>query len=289
MRIGVLCSRVRAEEKMIFEAIQRRNATLEILDVRQHAFNLQNREDWTDLDVIIERCISHTQAIFALTILNGWGVPTVNTVDVARVCGSKLDTSIALVAAGVPTPRVTLAISTEAALAAIESMGYPVVIKPASGSWGRLLAKINDRDAAEAILEHKETLGAVQHSVHYIQEYVPKPDRDIRTFVVGDQTVAAIARSSNHWITNTARGASVEAVPVSEPLHEISQAAARAVGGGVLAVDLFELENGQLSVNEVNYTMEFKNSTRPTGVDIPGLLVDFAMQAAEHNSTGGTS
>ncbi|MFZ1396740.1 MAG: RimK family alpha-L-glutamate ligase, partial [Candidatus Promineifilaceae bacterium] len=157
----------------------------------------------------------------------------------------------------------------------------PVVLKPAVGSWGRLLAKVNDREAAEAILEHKSTLGTYQHSIFYIQEYIAKPDRDIRSFVVGDETICAITRHSAHWITNTARGGSAENCPITPELDRLSRAAAQAVGGGVVAVDLLENGNGRLLVNEVNYTMEFRNSIAPTGVDIPGRIVDYLLQVGE--------
>ena len=80
------------------------------------------------------------------------------------------------------------------------------MLKPAVGSWGRLLSLVSDRYAAEAILEHKEMLGSYHHSIFYVQEYVPKPGRDIRSFVVGDECICAIYRYSDHWITNTARG-----------------------------------------------------------------------------------
>ncbi|HNX97246.1 MAG TPA: RimK family alpha-L-glutamate ligase, partial [Candidatus Aminicenantes bacterium] len=176
-------------------------------------------------------------------------------------------------------PAVRVAFTEESALRAIEEMGYPVVLKPAVGSWGRLLAKVNDRDAAEALLEHKTTLGSYHHSVFYVQEYVAKPGRDIRAFVVGDECVAAIYRSSPHWITNTARGGQAENCPIDDELADLAVRAARAVGGGVVALDLFESERGLL-VNEINYTMEFKNSIAPTGVDIPGAIVDYVLRVA---------
>ena len=154
-------------------------------------------------------------------------------------------------------------------------MGYPVVMKPAVGSWGRLLARINDRDAAEAVLEHKVTLGSFHHGAFYIQEYVNKPGRDIRSFVVGDETICAIYRDSPHWITNTARGGKASNCPVTPEIDEISRAAARAVGGGVVAIDIFETRDRGLLVNEVNYGMEFRNSIDTTGVNIPGRIVDY--------------
>jgi [lysine-biosynthesis-protein LysW]--L-2-aminoadipate ligase len=252
-----------------------------MIDVREAVFDLERPSPWQQYDVILERCVSHSRAQAALQILGAWGIPCVNNAHVAQVCGSKLETSLALVAAGVPSPRVQIATTPEAALDAIEAMGYPVVLKPAVGSWGRLLAKVNDREAAEAILEHKSTLGTYQHSIFYIQKYIAKPDRDIRSFVVGDETICGITRHSAHWITNTARGGSAENCPVTPELDRLSRAAARAVGGGVVAVDLLEDADGRLLVNEVNYTMEFRNSIQPTGVDIPGRIVDYVLQAGQ--------
>jgi [lysine-biosynthesis-protein LysW]---L-2-aminoadipate ligase len=159
-------------------------------------------------------------------------------------------------------------------------MGYPVVIKPVVGSWGRLLAKINDRDAAEAVLEHKAMLGSVQHSVYYIQEYIRKPGRDIRAFVAGDRTVTAIYRHSEHWITNTARGGEGEMCPITPELDELCVRAAQAVGGGVLAVDVLEHPDRGYLINEINHTMEFHSLMPTTGVDIPGMIVDYTAEVA---------
>ncbi|MBI4927509.1 MAG: RimK family alpha-L-glutamate ligase, partial [Anaerolineae bacterium] len=181
----------------------------------------------------------------------------------------------------VAQPRLKVAFTPESALAAIEDFGYPVVLKPVVGSWGRLLSKINDRDAAETVLEHKETLGSYQHSIYYIQEYIQKPGRDIRAFVVGDQTVCAIYRSSSHWITNTARNGEGSNCPVTPDLNELCVKAAQAVGGGVLAVDVLEDPNRGFLVNEVNHTMEFHALAPTTGVDIPGIIVDFTLAVGQ--------
>jgi [lysine-biosynthesis-protein LysW]--L-2-aminoadipate ligase len=204
-------------------------------------------------------------------------IKCVNKANVSLTCGDKLLTSKALKAFGVPQPPVNIAFTENSALKAIEEMGYPVVIKPAVGSWGRLLAKINDREAAEALLEHKTILGSYHHSIFYIQKYIDKKGRDIRSFVVGDQCIAAIYRNSEHWITNTARGGRVSKCPLSDEISNISLQAAKAVGGGVVAIDIFESNDGLL-VNEVNYTMEFKNSIDITGVNIPGLIVDYVIK-----------
>ena len=61
-------------------------------------------------------------------------------------------------------------------------------------------------------------------------------------------------------------------------MSRMSVQAAKAVGGGVVAIDLFETPDGY-SVNEVNYTMEFRNSIDITGVDIPSKVVDYVLEA----------
>ncbi len=275
--VGVLLSRVRVEEKLLLTELERRGARVIRFDDREFALDLQAPQpDMIACDVVLERCINHLRALYTLKVLNDWGIATVNSYDVANICGDKLLTSAALVRAGVPTPRTVLAFTPESALEAIDQLGYPVVLKPAVGSWGRLLAKINDRDAAEAILEHKVTLGSFHHGAFYIQEYVRKPGRDIRSFVVDGETICAIYRDSPHWITNTARGGQATNCPVAPEIDRISRDAGAAVGGGVLAVDLFESDRGLL-VNEVNYTMEFRNSIDTTGVDIPARIVDYVM------------
>ena len=191
MKVGVLYSRVRVEEKLLFDELDRRGVDYDKIDDRDAVFELNDPGPWKQYDVLLERCINHSRALYAMKILNDWGIPTVNTAQVADVCGNKLVTSSQLVKAGVPTTRIKVAFTPESALKAIEEIGYPVVLKPAIGSWGRLLSKLNDRDAAEAVLEHKDVLGSYHHSIFYIQEYIRKPQRDIRAFVVGDRGMAA--------------------------------------------------------------------------------------------------
>ncbi|MEI7642996.1 MAG: lysine biosynthesis protein LysX [Chloroflexales bacterium] len=276
MRIAVLASRVRAEEKLIFTELERRGIDYVKVDDREQIFDLHQRT--YPFDVVLERCIQHSRALYMLKIFSDAGVPTVNTYHVASTCGDKFLTTQALVHAGVPTPANLLAFTPESALEAIEQLGYPVVLKPVVGSWGRMVSKINDRDAAEAVLEHRDVLGNYQHSIFYIQELINKPGRDIRSFVVGDECIGAIYRTSEHWITNTARGGQASNCPVTPELADLSIRAANAVGGGVVAVDLLETQDGRILVNEVNYTMEFRNSIDTTGVNIPAKIVDYTLK-----------
>jgi len=279
MKIGFLHSLIRKEEKFLLEELNKRSGVeLVMMDDRELIFDLDNNT--FDVDIVLERCINHSRALHALTLFEAMGIHCVNTARVALTCGDKLLTSRALSMAKVPQPALKIAFTEASALEAIEQIGYPVVIKPAVGSWGRLLAKINDRDAAEALLEHKTILGTYHHSIFYIQKYIEKKGRDIRSFVVGDRCIAAIYRNSEHWITNTARGAQTSNCEVTDEIQSLSLQAANAVGGGVVAIDLFETENGIL-VNEVNYTMEFRNSIQVTGVNIPGLIIDYVIEQAK--------
>jgi [lysine-biosynthesis-protein LysW]--L-2-aminoadipate ligase len=284
LRIGVLYSRVRVEEKWIFASLERRGLDYERLDDRVVHFDMDNPEPWRQYDAILERSISYTNGLYACRIFNSWDIPTVNTAAVAEACGDKLITTTLLARSGVPQPHSRVAFTPESALETIEAMGYPVVLKPVVGSWGRLLAKVNDRDTAEAILEHKAVLGSVQHSVFYIQEYIKKPGRDIRAVVVGDKVITAIYRKSAHWITNTARGGEGELCPVTPELEELSLKAAQAVGGGVLAVDVIEDPERGMLVNEVNHTMEFHTVQPLSGIDIADTIVGYAVNVAQNKA-----
>jgi len=290
LKIGVLYSRVRVEEKWIFGAMEKRGIDYDRLDDRAISFDLEKPEAWQQYDAVLERSISYNSGLYALRLLNAFGVPTVNTAAVAEVCGDKLMTSAVLARDGVPQPHNVTAFSTEAALEAIEAFGYPVVLKPVVGSWGRLLAKINDRDAAEAVLEHKSTLGSVQHSVFYIQEFIEKPGRDLRIIMIGDKVLTGMYRSSEHWITNTARGGSGELCPITSEIEDICLRASKAVGGGLLGVDLVEHPEKGLVVNEINHTMEFHTMQPVSGLDIAGEIVEYVVKTARtlapHASAG---
>jgi len=287
LRVGLVCARVRVEEKMLLGAFsQRPEATVLRIDDDLIQAPLAGpveasgpAAELQSCDVVLLRGLGHYRQLALARLVEAWGLPVVNSAEVIDTCGDKLRTTLALAGAGVPTPRARLAFTVEAALAAIEQLGYPCVVKPTVGSWGRLVARLNDRDAAEALLEHKVLLGGPLHKVLYLQAYIDKPGRDLRAFVLDGQTVAVIGRRSDHWITNTARGARAEGVEISEELASICARAAAAVGGGALAVDLLESADGLL-VNEVNSTMEFRNSVAPTGVDIPSLLADHALALA---------
>lgn len=282
--VAVIVSRIRVEEKLLLQALEATGARVEVVNDDDLVLPLPpdaGRACPVRADVVLERSLSAARGLYALRLFELAGIPTVNSYATAATCWDKLLTTAALADAGVPQPRTRVAFTPESALAAIEELGYPAVLKPVVGSWGRLLARVNDRDAAEAILEHKDVLGSYLHSIYYIQEYIAKPGRDIRAFVVGDETICAIYRASTHWITNTARGGAASNCPVTPELDSLCRTVARAVGGGVLAIDLFEDPERGLLVNEVNHTMEFRNSITTTGVDIPARVAEYVLRVGQ--------
>mgnify|MGYP001571846817 CR=1 FL=1 len=274
--LGILHTTIRADEKLIISAAKERGINVELIDVRTQIFNLKSYT--SKADIYLERCISTTQGSYAVSFLESMGKKVINSSQIGSVCSDKFLTSLALQNAGVRTPSFALVFNAEQALKTINELGgFPVVIKPNVGSWGRLLAKVNDVDALEAIIEHKDVLGSPQQKPIYIQQYVEKPGRDIRVFSIDGEAICAIYRDSPHWITNTARGGKASNCPITPELKEITKASSDAVGGGILALDVFETKDG-LSINEINHTMEFKNSEAPTGVSISGAIVDYCIK-----------
>jgi [lysine-biosynthesis-protein LysW]--L-2-aminoadipate ligase len=284
MRLAILHTRLRTEERLLADALEARGVVPELIDLRQVMFDIERPEQWPAFDVVLDRSVSLTASLTTTRVLEHFGVRCINPAEAIEICSDKLRTSMALVGAGIPTPRVTVATDAEAAMGAIESIGYPAVLKPTVGSWGRLLARVNDRDAAEAIVEHRATLGSVNHHVFYVQEHVDKPGRDIRVFVVGGEPIAAIVRTSAHWVTNTARGARASGLVIDAELGGLCRRAAACVNADVVAIDLLECPRRGYLVSELNHSMEFRNSIETSGVDIPGLVAAHAISIARERA-----
>lgn len=282
VKVGLIWSRIRNDEKMLMDAAQQRGVELVPIDDRELVLPVDKTPlELLGYDAFLERGISYWTSHYVTMALEQYGMRCVNPHRVLVNCGDKALTSMLLARHGVPTPRTYLAFEEESSLRAVEAAGYPAVLKPVVGSWGRLIARANDRETAGALLEHKRVLGGPQHGITYAQEFVDKPGRDIRAFWVGDRVIAAIYRTNDkHFITNTAQGGRASNCPVTEDIQRICANAARAVGGGILAMDIMETPAG-LTCHEVNHTMEFKNSVAPTGVDIPGAIIEYVVDVAK--------
>ena len=301
VQVGILYSRIRRDEKLLLNELRERGHEVIKVDVRKQQFGLSDPpEDMTDIDVLVDRCLATSRSLYATEFAEAYDVPVVNAAETAEVCANKVKNSLALERAGVPTPATDVAFTKDAALESIEGFGYPCVLKPVIGSWGRLMAKIDSRSAAEAILEHKETLGHYEHKVFYIQEFVDKPGRDIRVVAVDGEPVAGMVRSSDHWLTNAAKGADTAEIEITDEIRDLVETASDAVGGGLLGIDLMETgvesearsaseqssgagtdprdDDGEPSgytVHEVNHTVEFKALDEVTDIDVPATVVDW--------------
>ena len=281
MKVGLCYSRIRKDEKLLLGELRERGHEVAKVDVRRQRFGLEEPPaDMAGVDVLVDRCLATSRSRYVTRFADAYGIPIVNGAETARICADKVENSLALAEAGVPTPTTEVAFTKDTALEIVEDFGYPCVLKPVVGSWGRLMAKLDSRSAAEAVLEHKETLGHYEHKVFYVQEFVEKPGRDIRVVATDGEPVAAMVRSSDHWLTNAAKGAEVEPFELDAAARDLVARASDAVGGGLLGVDLMETGGARsdptgYTVHEVNHTVEFKALNDAVDADVPARVVDW--------------
>ncbi len=277
LRIGVAYDILRWEERAIADALRRNGAEPQLIHLRNTFIEL-GRGEWPEL--VLQRSISHSVASESASALESAGVTVVNGSLPILLSNDKLLTASILSRAGVPTPRTVAAFTPEDTLKAADTIGYPVVLKPVNGSWGRMVAKARDEEELRALLDHRLYVPGINSQVFLIQEYIEKPGRDIRVFVIGEDVPAAIYRVSDHWITNTARGGRAEAAEVDEELRELAIRVAEAMGADILGIDVFEDPRRGYVVNEVNAVPEFKNTVRATGHPIHERIAEYAVELA---------
>ena len=276
--ISILYDNIRWEEKALLEAGKKKNINLQMVDCKKLSLDLDSTPD--DFGIVLQRCVSYYRNLHSTAALEGMGVNVINCLNTGIFAGNKLFTHMLLKKSGVPTPFATVAFSRESALETLEKQGYPKIIKPTVGSWGRMVSKLNDSDSAEGIIESREKMYPI-YQIHYIEEFVERPPRDIRAIMVGDKVVAAIYRRSGNgsWKTNMALGGIAEECKVTSEMEEICIKAKNAVQGKIVGVDLMESKDKGLVVHEVNNTTEYKNTVRVCGVDIPSLMIDYALDS----------
>lgn len=282
IKLGVLVSFLRQEEKLILAAARARGMIVTPMFDRDLVLNLSAStatESGVDIDVLLDRSVVHSRAGYTLFAMQRWGIPTLNSAEAVSVCDDKARASMVLEAAGIPSPKTMVAYSMESALSACEQLGYPAVLKPVTGSWGRLIAKVNGPEQARAIIGQKSEHGSFHHEIYYVQEFIEKPGRDIRAYVIGGKVIAASYRTSAHWITNAARGAVSLPCPITLEIEELALRACAAVDARLAGVDLIETGNG-LQVIEINTGGEFKGLMTTTDHDIAGEIVEEAARLA---------
>ncbi|MEM3384330.1 MAG: lysine biosynthesis protein LysX [Nitrososphaeria archaeon] len=281
MELSILYDRLRWEEKAIAEEAKKIGLNVSLVDAKSHPLTLVGEDGLTNSkfgDVVLERCMSHIRGLYYAAILEREKI-VINPYKVLSLTTNKLLTTLTLDKANVPTPKTAVAFSLESALELADKMGYPLVIKPIIGSWGRMVACIRDRREAEAIFETREMIHEPLQQIYYLQEYVKRPPRDIRSIVVGDEIITSIYRyqPEDDWRTNVARGGAAVLAKLEPEQEEIIIKAAKAVGEGILGVDAMESERGLL-VHEINGCVEFKGASSVSTVNIPKRIVDYAVK-----------
>jgi [lysine-biosynthesis-protein LysW]--L-2-aminoadipate ligase len=287
IRLGVLVSFLRQEEKLILSAARARGMKVTPIFDRDIVLNVSvpsAADSGIEIDVLLDRSVVHSRAGYTLFAMDRWGIPTLNSSQAVTICDDKARASMVLEAAGIPSPRTFVTYSVESALEACEALGYPAVLKPVTGSWGRLIARVNGPEQARAIISQKSEHGSFHHEIYYVQEFIEKPGRDIRAYVIGGKVVAASYRTSEHWITNAARGAVSVPCPITPEIEELALRSCDVVGARLAGVDLIETDDG-LKVIEINTGGEFKGLMTTTDRDIAGEIVEEAARLAREGVT----
>ena len=282
MIIGLVADRVRLDEKWILEAAKKINAPIEIVDAKGSSLSADTPpKSLSKYNIFINRCVSQIRGLNWGLLLESYGHQVINTYAVSQTCSDKLATTLALVKAKVPTPKTRVAFDLPTAMEALDQLGYPSIIKPVMGSWGRLVSILKDPQSAKAIIEHRLEMGPFYMPL-YLQEYIDKPNRDIRAFVFDDRVITAIYRigPAGEWRTNTAGGGRAEVCPITPDLEEICIKATDAIGPGVFGVDVLESKQGLL-INEINHTTEYRHTVPLTKVDIPRFMVEYAIKISK--------
>ncbi len=280
MKIGILCSKIRVEEKLLFQEFSKLNQ--EIVQINPNDLSLNgSKADFGKIDLLLNREIAQTRAELILEFAEKFGIKTINSAASTKLCNNKALTTNVLVKASISVPRTAIVFSVEEAMKIGQKLGYPLVVKPIWGSWGRLLSKVESQETLETILEHKQALNSPQNSIFYLQEYIEKPDRDIRVFVVGGKPIAAMYRVSKHWLTNTAKGAIPKGMKLNKELNALVEKTVQALGVEIAGVDIVESKKGYL-VLEVNATPEFRGLKEVTNVNIAKLIVEYVLKGKKY-------
>ena len=278
-KICIVFDRLRTEEKMLQKEASELGHDAVMLDAKITQVNTDSKkEDYEFGDVVLERCVSYFRGLHFTASLEFMNVSVLNKFEVANICGNKMFMTLLLKKNNIPTPKTYFSFSSESAAKNIEKVGYPLVIKPLIGSWGRGVMPIKDRDTMDAVFEIRDITDSPHDRIYYLQELIKRPPRDIRVITVGDEPIAAMYRkSSGGFKTNIALGADPELCEITKEMEDMATKASKAMGGGILGIDMMEDEQRGLVVHEVNNTVEFKGLTRVAKRNIPKEMVEFAL------------
>ena len=278
-KVCIVFDRLRSEEKMLQKEAVNLGHDAVMLDAKITQMNTDSKkEDYDFGDVVLERCVSYFRGLHFTASLEFMDIPVLNKFEVANTCGNKMFMTLLLKKNNIPTPKTYFSFSSESAAKNLEKVGFPLVIKPVIGSWGRGVMPIEDKDTMEAIFEIRDITDSPHDRIYYLQELIKRPPRDIRVITVGDEPIAAMYRkSSGGFKTNIALGADPELCEITKEMEEMAAKASKAMGGGILGIDMMEDEERGLVVHEVNNTVEFKGLARVAQRNIPKEMIEFAL------------
>jgi [lysine-biosynthesis-protein LysW]--L-2-aminoadipate ligase len=281
-KVCIVFDRLRSEEKMLQKEASNLGHDALMLDAKITQINTDSKkEDFNLGDVVLERCVSYFRGLHFTASLEFLDIPVLNKFEVANICGNKMFMTLLLKKNNIPTPKTYFSFSSESAAENLEKVGFPLVIKPVIGSWGRGVMPIKDKDTMEAIFEIRDITDSPHDRIYYLQELINRPPRDIRVITVGDEPIAAMYRkSSGGFKTNIALGADPELCEITKEMEDLAVKASKAMGGGILGIDLMEDDKRGLVVHEVNNTVEFKGLARVAQRNIPKEMIEYALNYA---------
>jgi len=278
-KVCIVFDRLRTEEKMLQKEASDLGHDAVILDAKITQINTDSkRGDYDFGDIVLERCVSYFRGLHFTASLEFMDIPVLNKFDVANVCGNKMFMTLLLKKNNIPTPKTYFSFSSESAAENLEKVGYPLVIKPVIGSWGRGVMPIKDKDTMDAVFEIRNITDSPHDRIYYLQELIKRPPRDIRVITVGDEPIAAMYRKSlGGFKTNIALGAEPELCEITKEMEDMATKASKAMGGGILGIDMMEDDERGLVVHEVNNTVEFKGLAKVAQRNIPKEMIEFAI------------
>lgn len=270
----------RPEEIQIKAALLRRGFNVDVCLTRQGI-------SWEKLmanlpAIVLMRNLSHREALNNSAMYTAAGPLVINSHASIQICTNKVLQSVELQRVNVPIIDYRVAFNSDDIRNAVETLGYPFVIKPISASWGRGIARILNSEALETWFAARESVDASEKSYPLlVQRYIEKSDFDIRVVVIGDIPVVAFKRNSAHWKTNTHLNGKVEPIAITDEFKEIAKNVTRKIGKGFYGIDLIEDPNtGKIFFCEVNHNPEFAKSSAIHGVDIAECIADYVYEIA---------
>ena len=281
-KLDILFDKLRFEEKALYNTAVKKGIDVRLVDSRNIIIDTDDLDsnEFEFGDVLLQRSISHFRGQFLTYCLELCGYNVINSSRIGEICGNKLLTSMILKKSDIPTPKSYFSFNSDSAfnfISTIDLEQNPLVFKPVIGSWGRGVFPVRNKEIGKIIVEMRQESTSPFSSIFYFQELIHRPPRDIRCIVVGEKLIAAVYRysSDDEWRTNVAKGGKAELIEVTSELEELALKAARAVGAGVLGIDMMEDEKRGLVVHEINNTVEFRGASLATGIDIADMIIEY--------------